>query len=214
MSVAGAADFGARCVAVISESAQIFPEDRINEGIRAALPALVPGRPQYERLKKYHGEKTDWVLSSWIDNWLDRLYARSYGSYEEGTLPCARPSRRSGRVRQHRAGQAPVRSCRGPCSASCHERLRPRAAPGSAGGNPGNGGRVLSLERETIKPFAETQPRLFGEGRGIALGIGAQRLYMGALCLGDFTAWPTNHFSKSGRGPRGDIGTRGRSFPN
>ena len=74
MSVAGAADFGARCVAVISESAQIFPEDRIHEGIRAAQPALVPGRPQYERLKKYHGEKTDWVLSSWIDNWLDPAF--------------------------------------------------------------------------------------------------------------------------------------------
>lgn len=74
MSVAGAADFGARCVAIISESAQIFPEECIYEGIRAAQPGLVPGHPQYERLKKYHGGKTDWVLSSWIDNWLDPAF--------------------------------------------------------------------------------------------------------------------------------------------
>lgn len=74
MSVAGAADFGARCVAVISESAQIFPEARIFSGIRAAQPHLAPGRPQYERLRTYHGDKTDWILSSWIDNWLDPAF--------------------------------------------------------------------------------------------------------------------------------------------
>lgn len=74
MSVAGAADVGPRCRAVISESAQIFPEACIYDGIRTAQPQLVPGSPHYERLKKYHGEKTDWILSSWIDNWLDPAF--------------------------------------------------------------------------------------------------------------------------------------------
>jgi pimeloyl-ACP methyl ester carboxylesterase len=74
MSVAGAADFGPRCKGLISESAQIFREERTFEGIRAAQPNLAPGSPQRERLKKYHGEKTDWVLSSWIDNWLDPAF--------------------------------------------------------------------------------------------------------------------------------------------
>jgi pimeloyl-ACP methyl ester carboxylesterase len=75
MSVAGAADFGARCKGLISESAQIVREERTFEGIRAAQPNVAPGSAQHERLKKYHGEKTDWVLSSWIDNWLDPAFA-------------------------------------------------------------------------------------------------------------------------------------------
>lgn len=74
MSVAGAADFGPRCTGLISEAAQIFREDRIYEGIAKARPNLVPGRPQYERLKTYHGEKTDWVLSAWFDTWLDPAF--------------------------------------------------------------------------------------------------------------------------------------------
>jgi pimeloyl-ACP methyl ester carboxylesterase len=74
MSVAGAADFGVRCTGLISESAQIFREERTFAGIRTAQPNLVPGSSQRERLKKYHGEKTDWVLSSWIDNWLDPTF--------------------------------------------------------------------------------------------------------------------------------------------
>lgn len=81
MSTAGAADFGARCKGLISESAQIFREERTFEGIRAAQPNLVPGSPQRERLKKYHGEKTDWVLSSWIDNWLDPAFVLDLTSH-------------------------------------------------------------------------------------------------------------------------------------
>ncbi len=74
MSTAGAADFGARCVCLISESAQIFHEERTFEGIRRALPSLAPGSARRERLKKYHGEKADWVLASWADTWLDPAF--------------------------------------------------------------------------------------------------------------------------------------------
>lgn len=88
MSVTGAADFGPRCVGVISESAQIFLEDRIFEGIRSAQPNLVPASPQRERLKKYHGDKTDWVLASWIDNWLDPRFTHDLtGHMKKLTCP-------------------------------------------------------------------------------------------------------------------------------
>jgi pimeloyl-ACP methyl ester carboxylesterase len=81
MSVAGAADFGSRCKGLISESAQIFREERTFEGIRAAQPNLALGSAQRERLKKYHGEKTDWVLSAWIDNWLDPAFVLDLTSH-------------------------------------------------------------------------------------------------------------------------------------
>lgn len=83
MSTAGAAEFGARCKGLISESAQIFREDRTYEGIHAALPNLAPGGAQYVRLKTYHAEKTDWVLSSWIDTWLDPAFVLDLTSHME-----------------------------------------------------------------------------------------------------------------------------------
>ncbi|MGE4062268.1 MAG: alpha/beta fold hydrolase [Rhodospirillaceae bacterium] len=81
MAVAGAAEPGSHCHGVVSVSAQIFSEERTFEGIRAARPKLAPGSPQYERLKKYHGEKTDWVLSAWIDNWLDPEFVLDMAPY-------------------------------------------------------------------------------------------------------------------------------------
>ncbi len=70
MAIAGAAEFGERCSGLITESAQIFPEENIFEGIRRARLHFVPGTSQYERLTKYHAGKTDWVVRSWIDTWL------------------------------------------------------------------------------------------------------------------------------------------------
>ena len=74
MSVAIAAAFPKECEALIAVSAQAFVEDRTVAGILAAREAFaVDG--QLERLKRYHGEKASWVLSAWIDRWLDPAFA-------------------------------------------------------------------------------------------------------------------------------------------
>lgn len=57
------------CRALISESAQTFGEDRTLEGIRAAKENFADPA-QVARLAKYHGDKAQWVLDAWIDNWL------------------------------------------------------------------------------------------------------------------------------------------------
>lgn len=64
-----AARFAENCEALITESAQAFVEDRTLAGIRAAQ-ALFEDAAQLERLAKYHGDKTRWVLDAWIDTWL------------------------------------------------------------------------------------------------------------------------------------------------
>ncbi len=75
MGIAGAAHFAARCEALVTVSAQVFAEAQIYEGIRAAKIAFAKSGPHYERLKKYHGDKTDWVLSAWIDTWLSPAFS-------------------------------------------------------------------------------------------------------------------------------------------
>ncbi|OZB67347.1 alpha/beta fold hydrolase [Stenotrophomonas acidaminiphila] len=73
MSVCIAAAYAARCEALITESAQAFVEERTLAGIRAAQGAFAePG--QVERLGRYHGDKAAWVLSAWIDRWLDPAF--------------------------------------------------------------------------------------------------------------------------------------------
>lgn len=69
MAAACAATFPDQCLALITESAQTFVEDRTLDGIRDAKQAFAqPG--QFERLKKYHGDKAAWVLHAWIGTWL------------------------------------------------------------------------------------------------------------------------------------------------
>ena len=75
IGVVGAAKLPAQCVGLVTESAQIFREEITFEGIRAAKPVFAPRAPAYERLRSYHGDKTDWVLSAWIDTWLDPNFA-------------------------------------------------------------------------------------------------------------------------------------------
>ena len=68
MSVGVAARYPA-CLAVITESAQCFVEDRTRAGIIEARDNFAkPG--QVDRLKRYHGEKAQWVLDAWIKTWL------------------------------------------------------------------------------------------------------------------------------------------------
>lgn len=62
------------CRAVISESAQAFIEPRTLDAVRA-------GRDQFrqpdqlDRLKRYHGDKAQWVLDAWTEVWLSPALA-------------------------------------------------------------------------------------------------------------------------------------------
>lgn len=74
MAVMTAARWPERCVAVVTESAQSFVEERTLAGVRAARAAFArPG--QLERLARYHGAKARWVLDAWIETWLDPAFA-------------------------------------------------------------------------------------------------------------------------------------------
>jgi pimeloyl-ACP methyl ester carboxylesterase len=75
MAIVAAAELGVHCRALITEFAQVFAESRTFEGVRQARAIFAPGTVSYERLKKYHGDKTDWALSAWIDSWLDPAFA-------------------------------------------------------------------------------------------------------------------------------------------
>lgn len=74
MAVNCAARFNDACVALITESAQAFVEDRTVRGLEEARGHF-KGAGQIERLKKYHGEKAQWVLDAWINTWLDPAFA-------------------------------------------------------------------------------------------------------------------------------------------
>jgi pimeloyl-ACP methyl ester carboxylesterase len=58
-----------KCIGVITESAQAFVEEITIKGIKEAQ-TLFQSPEQIERLKKWHGNKANWVLSAWIDVWL------------------------------------------------------------------------------------------------------------------------------------------------
>lgn len=63
------------CRALITLAALAFVEDRTIEGIRQTQEAFAdPG--QLERLRKYHGDKAEWILWAWIDTWLSESYAQ------------------------------------------------------------------------------------------------------------------------------------------
>ncbi|WP_217474201.1 alpha/beta fold hydrolase [Stutzerimonas stutzeri] len=74
MAACVASQFPDRCQALITESTQAFVEDRTLQGIRQAQAAFAePG--QLDRLRRYHGDKAEWVLSAWIDTWLSEAHA-------------------------------------------------------------------------------------------------------------------------------------------
>ncbi|MBK4738488.1 alpha/beta fold hydrolase [Noviherbaspirillum pedocola] len=74
MAVNCAADYPGACEALITESAQVFAEDRTLTSIAQAKEQFKDDR-QLERLRKYHGEKAEWVLRAWTDSWLDPQFA-------------------------------------------------------------------------------------------------------------------------------------------
>jgi pimeloyl-ACP methyl ester carboxylesterase len=69
-----AAMFPTECVALLTESAQAFLEDRTVQGIRAAKQQFQDAQ-QIARLEKYHGEKAKWVLDAWTETWLAPAFA-------------------------------------------------------------------------------------------------------------------------------------------
>ncbi|WLQ16637.1 alpha/beta hydrolase [Hahella aquimaris] len=69
MAVCCATAFPDQCVALITEAAQSFVEDRTLEGIRAANLSFSQA-DGLERLSNYHGDKAAWVLDSWANSWL------------------------------------------------------------------------------------------------------------------------------------------------
>lgn len=74
MAVNCAAHCGDACVALITESAQTFVEDRTVAGIEEARE-LFKDAGQFERLARYHGDRTRWVLDAWIGSWLHPDFA-------------------------------------------------------------------------------------------------------------------------------------------
>lgn len=75
------------CLAVISESAQAFVEDRTREGIEAARISF-KNSEQLARLAKYHGDKTPWVLNAWTEVWLSSAFAEWSLSPVLGHIRC------------------------------------------------------------------------------------------------------------------------------
>ncbi len=69
MAIMMAARYKEDCAALITEAAQSFTDKEIFGGLHRARE-LFRDPEQFARLKRYHGEKAGWVLSSWIDTWL------------------------------------------------------------------------------------------------------------------------------------------------
>ncbi len=60
-------------VGVITEGAHVFVEEITLDGIRQAQK-LFKETNLKQRITKYHGDKTDGVISAWIDTWLSPEY--------------------------------------------------------------------------------------------------------------------------------------------
>lgn len=74
MAINVAAKHGEDCVALITVSAQAFVEYKTIRGLEEARQ-LFKDHEQVSRLKKYHGEKAEWVLDAWIGSWLHPDFA-------------------------------------------------------------------------------------------------------------------------------------------
>lgn len=74
MAVHCAAKYPDVCEALITEAAQAFVEERTLAGIREAKD-MFAAPINVDRLKKYHGEKAQWVLDAWIETWLSSGFA-------------------------------------------------------------------------------------------------------------------------------------------
>lgn len=74
MAVVFASRSSDKCTALITESAQAFVEDKTLEGIRKTRADF--NDPElFAKLEKYHGEKTSWILNSWVETWNSPKYS-------------------------------------------------------------------------------------------------------------------------------------------
>lgn len=69
MALVAASLPGSGCLALVSESAQAFVEERTLAGIRAAKQNF-EAAAQFARLTRWHGERARWVLDAWTETWL------------------------------------------------------------------------------------------------------------------------------------------------
>ncbi|MBY6261119.1 alpha/beta fold hydrolase [Azospirillum sp. 412522] len=74
MAVETAAQFPARCRALVTIAAQAFVEDCTLDGIRVAKRGFQEPA-QFARLAKYHGDKARWALDAWTESWLSPAFA-------------------------------------------------------------------------------------------------------------------------------------------
>lgn len=74
MALCAAADAPDRVAAVISESAQMCVEDRTLEGIATAQERF-SNPEQLQKLCRYHGDRTEWILRAWWQVWTSPSYA-------------------------------------------------------------------------------------------------------------------------------------------
>jgi pimeloyl-ACP methyl ester carboxylesterase len=86
MAVNCAADYPDACEALITESAQAFPEERTLQSIAQAKEQFRDDS-QLQRLRRYHGDKAEWVLHAWTDSWLDPAF---HSWTLAGVLPAVR----------------------------------------------------------------------------------------------------------------------------
>lgn len=70
MALTIASQFKKDCLAVITESAQSFVEERTKEGILKAENDFFKNPALFSKLERFHKEKTSWVLDAWIKVWL------------------------------------------------------------------------------------------------------------------------------------------------
>lgn len=88
MAIACAAAYPQQVVALITESAQTFAEDRTLAGIRVAKAEFAQ-QGQLARLEKYHGAKARWVLDAWTETWLAPEFAAWNLDAELERVQCA-----------------------------------------------------------------------------------------------------------------------------
>jgi pimeloyl-ACP methyl ester carboxylesterase len=74
MSVVAGVRMPGECVAIITEAGQSFTEAGTMDGLRQADENFRDPE-QFARLARYHGEKAQWVLDSWVKTWLSPAFA-------------------------------------------------------------------------------------------------------------------------------------------
>lgn len=74
MAVSTAAQAPDRIIAVISESAQAFVEQQTIDGVEIARKRFQDDE-QKSRLRRWHSERTEWILEAWFDTWTSPSYA-------------------------------------------------------------------------------------------------------------------------------------------